>query len=165
MMNLEAWFQNGGFWEDLFIDLVDFEYCLRAKRCGLRILVSPAAKLEHRLGSRRRVSLFGIRVTALFHSPQRVYYIWRNRIAVLKRHALAVPHWLLYELVSTPVWALRILALEPRRWSKAMAMVWGTIDGLLGRLGPISETRILEIGDTRVNPTSLGQLSRRVERS
>jgi len=136
LTNLDAWAKLDGFWAELFIDFVDFEYCLRARRAGYRILVSQDARLIHRLGARRAVSFLGFRLTALFHSPKRVYYIWRNRLAVIKRHGLSTPHWLLYEIFFAPIWTVRILVLEDQRWPKFMAMVRGTLDGILGRLGP-----------------------------
>lgn len=59
--------------EFLFIDNVDFEWCLRAKYYGYDTFIEPTAILYHRLGN-------GTKDKILSHSPQREYYIIRNNI-------------------------------------------------------------------------------------
>lgn len=137
LTNLSICRDLGYFWDDLFIDFVDFEYCLRARRKGFVILVSPQATLLHRLADKQHKYFLGIRLTPLFHPPARLYYIWRNRIAVMKRHGSAFVHWSLYELSSSAFWVFRILAVEGDRWAKLRAMAKGTIAGFRGSLGPM----------------------------
>lgn len=59
--------------ESMFIDGVDFEWCLRAKSKGFKVLQSSSAKLWHELGN-------GEKDRILSHSSNREYYIVRNSI-------------------------------------------------------------------------------------
>lgn len=66
--------------EGLFIDKVDTEWCLRARRAGLHIFGVPGAQLFHRLGeSVLTVSWWrGKRLPV--HKPFRYYYMVRNSL-------------------------------------------------------------------------------------
>ncbi|PXV62186.1 rhamnosyltransferase [Dysgonomonas alginatilytica] len=61
--------------EKLFIDGLDLEWCFRANYFGFKIVMTPDAKMEHRLGD-RRISIGKVNLAS--HSPQRRYYIVRN---------------------------------------------------------------------------------------
>lgn len=67
----------GGFKEELFIDWVDIEWCLRAKSLGFRIYGCDEVCLLHRLGD-HSVEVFGRQIT--IHSPFRHYYMIRNSV-------------------------------------------------------------------------------------
>ena len=66
----------GGMLNELFIDLVDFEYCWRIKASGFLIVRCNKARLSHRIGDGRKqfIKIFDIRVS----SPVRYYYWFRN---------------------------------------------------------------------------------------
>jgi len=66
----------GAMREDLFIDYVDIEWCLRARHHGLRSYGALDARMVHQFGSPMKV--FGIPFSA--HSPMRNYYLFRNSI-------------------------------------------------------------------------------------
>lgn len=136
LTNLKVCRELGLFWEDLFIDYVDTEYCLRAVSSGRQILVSREAILTHRLGKRTTKKFAGLRLAPTYHRPLRHYYMWRNRVAVMKRHATKFPHWFLFDVVSATYGMLRILAVEDKRLAKLRAMFFGTIDGFRNVLGP-----------------------------
>jgi GT2 family glycosyltransferase len=72
---------------DLFIDFVDFEYCLRARSHGYKIAVITAAKVAHEIGDARKVWLPGYSRAWPNHAPFREYYQSRN---------LAYAAWWLY---------------------------------------------------------------------
>ena len=127
----------GGFREDFFIDYVDTDYCLRALERGYRIVVACAAKLEHRLGDRTVERRGPLVLYPTRHSPARWYYMSRNRIYMLRLHALRSPHWLTFEIANSAFWLLRMLVAEDRRAEKAKAVLRGTWDGLCGRTGPM----------------------------
>jgi len=149
LTHLGIWRAIGGFDEGLFIDYVDTDYCLRAVGAGYRVLVDCNARLMHRVGAKRRVRRLFFTLTPTFHSPLRRYYLCRNRIRMLRRHALAWPNWLVYELAATLHTTIAILIAEPRPWAKLRACLLGTWDGLLGRWG--RSTR--DLGDTTVRPS------------
>jgi len=137
LINLEICQRLGMFWSDLFIDYVDTEYCLRAKRAGFYILVSHRATLLHRLGDKQIRRVLGVEHSPTFHSATRHYYMARNRIHVMKRHAVRFPHWAFFDILAGIYNFLRVVAFEDGKGPKVRAIMKGTLHGVLGRLGPI----------------------------
>lgn len=136
LLNVTAHEQLGGFREDLFIDLVDTEYCLRARRNGLRIVAVPAARLRHELGRVERRRLPGLpAMYPTHHDVARHYYIARNRVLLGRAHAATHPSWLLYELAAAVKLTVKVVLFEHQRLRKLRAMASGTVDGLRGRSG------------------------------
>ena len=63
--------------EELFIDFVDIEWCLRARRKGYEIVAINKVKIDHYLGD-YMVQFMGRSIP--IHSPLRMYYYFRNGI-------------------------------------------------------------------------------------
>lgn len=135
LMPLAVFRAIGPFDEDLFIDYIDHEYCLRARAHGYRVLVSGRAQLLHSLGVKRELRIGRYTVRPTFHAADRLYYIFRNRIPLLKRYGLREFHWLAFDLVATGYNLLRVALFEDDRLRKLRAVIAGTTDGLLGRTG------------------------------
>jgi len=125
----------GGFRNDFFIDYVDMEYCLRAKRHGYQTFVNCEAHLVHRLGKRQKRTVMGRVAYPRFHAPLRWYYVSRNRIPMLKMYAFRFPYWLVYEILNFVYGFARMLLFEDQRGEKVGAFFRGTWDGMRGRLG------------------------------
>jgi rhamnosyltransferase len=123
----------GLFDESLYIDAVDIEFCLRARRNGMLILQSPAVLL-HSLGRTTYYQLFGLRVGVTNHSVGRRYYMTRNRLRLLVRYA-SDWSWTWQESRTMLLDATKIVLAEDNRWRKFCAMALGTIDALRGKVG------------------------------
>ena len=136
LYNMAAFHELGPFRGDFFMDYVDTEYCLRAHRRGYIVLVSARAALLHNFGNRKSLIVLGLQIRPTFHAPARLYYVYRNRIAMIRMYALAFPHWLAFELLAAILNMFRIVAFEDHRLAKVRASLRGTWDGLLGRMGP-----------------------------
>ncbi len=135
LVNLAVFKLLGGYREDLFIDYVDTDYCLRAKRAGYRVAVSADATLFHHRGARRSVRRWGRIFRPTFYSPTRYYYLARNGVLTARAHALRFPHWFLFDLTATLNNFVR-LSMEDDRRAKVRAALEGLRDGLRGRTGP-----------------------------
>jgi rhamnosyltransferase len=135
LMELVEWRRLGRFEAGFFIDYIDIDYCLRVVRAGRRVAVAHDAVLAHRLGARRKRVLFGRDFRPMHHAPFRHYYMARNRIIVWRRHALAVPHWVAFDLSFAVYNYTRVLLFEDQRWAKFKAIVRGTWHGLMGKKG------------------------------
>ncbi|MEQ1438357.1 glycosyltransferase family 2 protein [Fontimonas sp. SYSU GA230001] len=137
LISIDVWRELGGFDEGLFIDLVDTDFCLRARSQGFEILATPDAVLDHRLGEVRKNRLLGlIPVFPTHHSALRHYYISRNRILLAKRHARRFPNWLIYELLGAAKLIVKVAVFEQGRWRKLLSMCKGTWDGLRSQPSP-----------------------------
>jgi rhamnosyltransferase len=123
----------GGFREDLFIDLVDVEWCFRARAAGYRSFLSPTARVDHRLGS-GTVKL-GSRQIAV-HMPVRNYYWVRNSLW-LARQSYTPMAWRLYFISRCLAFVGTYTALADRKGQRLRLMTRGIRDGLASRLGPL----------------------------
>ncbi len=135
LTRVAAWRDLGGFDDRLFIDYIDHDFCLRARRRGWRTMVSAGARLSHNLGAKREVAVAGRRLHPTFHSATRHYYMMRNRILMWKRHGWRYPHWWLFDACFGLMNFVRVLLAEDRRVDKARAALEGLWDGLCGRGG------------------------------
>lgn len=63
--------------EDFFIDFVDVEWSIRAKKYGYNVYINPLIKMEHSIGD-QRIKVFGRMIS--MHSDFRKYYISRNAL-------------------------------------------------------------------------------------
>ena len=63
--------------EKLFIDFVDIEWCMRARKKGYEIVTFPQIQISHYLGD-SSISFLGTYYP--IHSPLRMYYYFRNAI-------------------------------------------------------------------------------------
>ena len=79
LINLHIFEKVGAYYEKLFIDYVDFEYCLRLRSKGYRIAKLSNAKLIHQVDNQYKVyNLAGKKIFLGKYSPQRYYYQYRN---------------------------------------------------------------------------------------
>lgn len=123
--------------ESLCIDYVDKDFCLRVVRAGYRIVAVRDAVLYHQLGRSQDHSVLGLRVTTTNHSPERCYYIYRNRIKSWGKHGGAVPAFVLYDLLAMGYDMLRVIGFEKEKLAKLRAMGHGMRDALYGVNGPL----------------------------
>ena len=88
MVNLSLVEKVGGFDENLFIDEVDFEYCLRSVYKGYQIIQFTNIFLHHQLGMTGfHPSIKNLKKTErVLHSPTRIYYMTRNFFYVKSRY-------------------------------------------------------------------------------
>ncbi|MEI7973973.1 MAG: bifunctional glycosyltransferase/class I SAM-dependent methyltransferase, partial [Bdellovibrio sp.] len=125
--------QVGLFDEDLFIEYVDHDFCLRVKKSGLKTILVADAHLGHSLGKIRQHRLFpGVFFFSHNYHPVRRYYRARNRVILYRRHWGT---WILQDQEFAIKDMIKILLVEEHRWEKVKATVAGTFDALLGRLG------------------------------
>jgi rhamnosyltransferase len=92
LIRADAWTQIGGMDESLFIDRVDTEWCLRARRQGRCVVGAPQARLDHRLGGARVRLWFGRWREFPLHDATRYYYMARNTV-LLARGTSATSRW------------------------------------------------------------------------
>ena len=118
---------------DLFIDGVDFDFSLRLRESGYRIVRVPAATMAHSLGHvapDQRGRRFHTD-----HSPLRRYYMARNLILNFKRHARHFPGFFAKLVAVALLSMLNTLVHGPKR-RESLAMIGrGIVHGLRGRSG------------------------------
>jgi rhamnosyltransferase len=130
IVNVRVAFDAGGFDDSLFIDYVDFEFCLRLRRQGFRILEASRAKLMHSLGRMELRLFIFIYVPVTNHPPVRRYYMSRNRLILWRRYWKREARWVIRDIG----WFLRetayLLLYEEQVEMKIPMIVRGLCDGL-----------------------------------
>lgn len=100
ILNLEIAETIGFFKEELFIDHVDNEYCLRLHKRGFKVLAANSF-LTHELGKEVDACFMGKRVGSFIsHSPQRLYFFVRNSIYILSKYFFVDFGYTLMEITS-----------------------------------------------------------------
>src|SRR5258708_2857994 len=77
--------------ESFFIDYVDFEFCLRLRKHGLRIIEAVNAVLVHRVGNPTAHTVLNKTCVVFNHSPLRHYYVARNLLRLYTRYLSFAP--------------------------------------------------------------------------
>lgn len=98
LLSLSAYQKVGGFLEELFIDHVDHEYCLRMNMNGYKIIKTTKTFLYHKVGDTQIKKLFFLTFCPSYHPPIRLYYRTRNRFFVDKIYQRKFPAYVRKDL-------------------------------------------------------------------
>lgn len=113
-----------------FIDLIDIEWCYRARHLGWKIFTSTNVRLEHNLGQ-SDIKLPG--KTLSLASPIRLYYVYRNWLLAMREPSFPL-RYKLKKLVLMPC-RIIIYSMTNSRRERIKYIFKGIKDGLLGRVG------------------------------
>ena len=113
LTSLHIFKRVGTFRDDLFIDFVDVEYCMRLREGGFRVIISPTVGMRHPLGYYKPDKLYKFlrgRTMVTNYPPLRHYYWTRNGIVLSREYFWRSMKWSLnqiyYLLVRRPVTVL-----------------------------------------------------------
>jgi rhamnosyltransferase len=125
----------GPMMDQLFIDGIDHEWCLRAASKGYAVLVSARTRMLHDMGD-ASLNYFG-QYKPIHRSPIRHYYIVRNAIYLAKLHYLPLG-WRMIELLKTVRRMVVYLAVSTNRMRTARLIACALRDGMVSRMGACS---------------------------
>jgi len=132
--------RRAGMFEDrLFIDFVDHEFFLRARRAGFLVLEASDVVMDHSLGASTMRNFLGRRIVLTNHAATRRYYITRNQLEIYGRNLLFDPRWSVRGLVGLAYGTIAVLTLEEDKAAKFRAVRQGVRDFLARRFGPRPE--------------------------
>lgn len=129
----------GRYNESYFIDSVDFEFSLRVRNAGYRIMRCGSASLAHRLGAVRMVTLGGLTYRYTMHSPLRRYYMYRNHLYLMAEFWTTNPVFLLNKTVLAAYACIEIALFDPQRRANFRMIAKGVADFLRSRKGKLGE--------------------------
>jgi rhamnosyltransferase len=121
----------GGMREEMFIDYVDIEWGLRAKRQGYRSFGVCGATMVHTLGD-PPMRFLGKQYTS--HSPLRHYYRFRNAVWLYKRADMPL-QWKIADGIRLILKFFFYSLLAKSRLSHFKMMSVGMLHGLISRMG------------------------------
>nr|WP_269446647.1 glycosyltransferase family 2 protein [Ferrovum sp. PN-J185] len=116
---------------DLFIDYIDIEWGLRAKRLGWLIYGIFDAKMSHSLGD-KVISIFGRRIP--LHDPIRNYFAVRNSLVLLKDKSLPIT-WRYPNILKLPVRLMLYIIFGDRKVYRLKMILYGIVDAFRFKMG------------------------------
>lgn len=133
LIDLETLRDIGPFEEQLFIDYVDTEWCLRARKKGYLLLGVGDADMQHSLGD-NYLRFLHKRIPA--HSPVRHYYLLRNG-AWLASQAWVGWRWRIIDCKRLIKIFIVFSLLSDSPWNHCKMMIlgfWHFVKGKMGKL-------------------------------
>lgn len=125
--------------DDLFIDSVDHDFCLKTLQRHQLILEFDSAILMHHLGDITLHHKIGVQMHATNHAPIRHYYMLRNRLVIWRRYGMNFPAWVLGDIYAHLKMVARVMLLEENKLEKMRYMGKGFLDFLKGKKGIFGE--------------------------
>ena len=135
LFSLESYDAVGPFREEFFIDFVDYDFCLRARAKGWKVIKARYVGMRHPLGAATKHRFGWVAVETTNHRALRRYYMVRNVLVLAREHLTRDPAYALaagWFLVKT---VFLVTFYEKRKCAKLCAMAGGFFDGVRRRLG------------------------------
>lgn len=137
LMSLDAYDVIGPFREEFFIDSVDYDYCMRARAKGYRIIKICRIGMIHSLGRTKEYNVGWFKVITTNHNTVRRYYMYRNSTVLAREYFLRDPLYsfavFLFQLKTLFI----VVFFENDKRMKLKFMFQGIIDGWRNRMGKI----------------------------
>lgn len=124
MVSVDAWTSVGGFWDFLFIDKVDDDFCFRLKSKNYEILRINNVKLEHQIGNPRKIKFGPLSFYTENYPPFRYYYIARNVLLVSFVHKQSITK----ALLSNSKRISKIVMAEDNKLKKIGCILKGSLE-------------------------------------
>ncbi len=122
LLNLNIFNKIGPFYEKLFIDSIDHDYCLKAQKKGYQVIQVNSAILDHQLGNQKLH--FG-RIISTHHNAFRRYYITRNRLYIVKKYGKDFPGFCFFLFREIFKDYIKIILFEDDKFAKTISVLKG----------------------------------------
>lgn len=133
LFKTEIFNQIGFFEEKLFIDYIDYEFCLRAKSYGYKFLQVKNSILFHKIGNTNEIYFLGKNRSVLNHSPIRRYYMTRNRFYTYKKFYKLFPNYVKHDFKCFLKEIIKILLFEDQKIQKILMIFLGIFHFIINR--------------------------------
>jgi rhamnosyltransferase len=130
LLRVSVFREIGPFRDELFIDHVDHEYCLRARGRGFDVVVTCSPVMMHSIGTVTWHNFLWRKAETSNHSALRRYYMARNDIVIAKEYMSTEPVWVLGKLYSRFTSIVLICFFEKHKLAKLKLSALGFLDGL-----------------------------------
>lgn len=132
IINISIALACGGFDENLFIDSVDEEFCIRCGEHGFLLYEYTKKIMVQKIGNPYVLRIGGVRICETSnHNYIRLYYITRNAFYVSTKYPQTKRYY--YLLILKRI--IKIVLLEPSKMRKLRFMVKGFMDFFNNKMG------------------------------
>lgn len=139
LVNLKAYLDVEGFEEKLFIDAVDYDFCLKLNLRKYEVLQCNDAILHHQLGESKSFNIFGKKITSFTHSPIRRYYMTRNSLYLWRKYFFNFPIFIFKKIVGFQRNWVKIFLFSTHKLEDIKMMLFGVVDFLKNKYGKLSQ--------------------------
>jgi len=137
LINLSLFNIVGQFDENLFIDEVDHDYCLRAITNSYKVIMFKNIGLKHQLGDAKLIKFFNIKKSIISHSPIRHYYAARNVLYIRKKHKNDFRLWTKNRVIFVTKKILKTLLFDDDKLKRIIFIFRGIKDFYLNNMWKI----------------------------
>ncbi len=142
IISLPIWKSVGGFKEELFIDDVDHDYCLRIRQLGFKIIRVNKSILIHSLGELIIIfKIFNKQLDYRKHSPMREYYKFRNTFYLIKKYNSFDPNFIKILKNGMRAKLIKIIFLDKERVAKIKMIIRAYLDYKKNSFGKLNENK------------------------
>ncbi|MGI6778251.1 MAG: glycosyltransferase [Acetivibrionales bacterium] len=127
---IREFLEVGGYDEELFIEGVDDEFCLKLNKFNKKIIVNGNAILYQQYGDLTKNMFLGITFYCTNHKPIRRYYIFRNKIIISKKYGFQYGYYIVFQFFSLLKMMLGILLFEKNKFNNFIMICKGIRDGI-----------------------------------
>jgi len=135
LFSLATFDEIGPFRDEFVIGFVDYDYCLRARAKGYRVIKVNEIGFEHVLGQPTAYRRFGRTMLARNCSAERLYYLHRNSTILLREYFWRDPKCVCIVMLHQFRMFFKVAFFEQAKMCKMRSMWRGMLDGLHNRLG------------------------------
>lgn len=137
LFKYQTFVKVGGFSNEMFIDLVDFDFCLKIKKVNESVNVLTKANFKHQIGESLTGSkkILGLEFETYNHAPFRIYYQTRNVFYILRQHFITNPIYCLYLSRTLLFLPFNIFLFQTEKLIKLKNYVYGVSHGFCGKWG------------------------------
>ncbi len=125
--------------EGFFIDCIDFDFSLRLRRAGYKLLRVQNTEMQHQLGEPRHLPAYVTKFYAQ-HSAARRYYQTRNYFYLAERHFFRFPAFIIKLGILRILLFVLIVILDQDPRDSCCAIARGLRDYVARRNGPYHGT-------------------------
>ncbi len=138
LLNVDAYTRTGPFEEKLFMDYVDYEYCLRLRKNKFLIIQDNLVLLKHSLGDFAIKKIFRQKIGVSNHNSLRRYYMTRNSIYVGFKYFAVDKRFFFHMLKNIFFWdPFIIVTYEKDKLAKLKAVYKGILHFVFNKFGKV----------------------------
>ena len=142
LFSLQTYATVGPFREEFFIDSVDYDFCMRARAKGFRVIQVQECGFKHSLGQNEKFKLGIFTINFESHSPARLYYAFRNSTILAKEYIRRDPLYSCAVVLSQSKTVMRIMFLQKNKYKKLFAIIRGFMAAMKGKMGRIESSDV-----------------------
>lgn len=130
LMDMDIFFEIGGFREDLFIDNVDLEYSLRLRANNKVLLITKKWGMIHKAGDPTISKLNVLKIVSSNHKSSRRYFMARNHVILSRDYFFKFPYFVSKLNYFFFLSIIKIVFFEEDKRNKLMNSFAGIKDGI-----------------------------------